>query len=136
MKTILKFLQSEKVRYLIIGGLTTLVNFVCFYVLYNILRVDVTLSNFISVCAAIIFAFWSNKYIVFRSVSVGKRDMLGEFLRFIAGRIAAMVIEVGGVYLLYNIMDIHAMVSKIFVQVIVVLFNYVVSKFFVFNSKE
>ena len=133
---LLGLLQSEKIRYLIIGGLTTLVNFTCFYILCDVLKTEVTIGNLISVCAAVLFAFWANKYIVFRSVSSDIKVLADEFIRFIAGRLLAMIIEVGGVYVLYNMMHIHAMVSKVITQVIVVVVNYIVSKFFVFNRSR
>ena len=134
MKTILNILNSEKFRYLIIGGLTTLVNLICFHVLTEMMDCEVTFSNVISIIAAIIFAFFANKYIVFKSVTEGFVGLIKEFSKFIGGRLITMGVEVGGVFLLYNILNISPMISKIITQFIVVILNYFISKLFVFSN--
>lgn len=49
-----------------------------------------------------------------------------------------MVIEVGGVFLLYNIVGQNEMLAKLETQIIVLVSNYIISKFLVFknSSKE
>lgn len=134
MKMIFNILNSEKFRYLIIGGLTTLVNLICFHVLTEMMNCNVTLSNVISIIVAIIFAFFANKYIVFKSVTEGFTGLIKEFSKFIGGRLITMGVEVGGVFLLYNILNISPMISKIITQFIVVILNYFISKLFVFSN--
>ena len=129
-----QLLRSEAIRYLIAGGLTTLVNLLLFYLFTNLFNVDVTLSNVASIIIAIIFAFFINKFYVFGSDSANLIAFMGEFLRFIAGRLLSMTVEVGGVYLLYNILSLPAMSAKIIIQVAIVILNYVLSKFFVFQQ--
>lgn len=131
---IFNILNSEKFRYLIIGGLTTLVNLICFHVLTEMMNCNVTLSNVISIIVAIIFAFFANKYIVFKSVTEGFTGLIKEFSKFIGGRLITMGVEVGGVFLLYNILNISPMISKIITQFIVVILNYFISKLFVFSN--
>ena len=134
MNGILRLLKTEKMRYLIVGGLVTLVNLVCFHLLVDILHWNVTLSNVISVLLAILFAFVANKYMVFRSSTSTVRDFMIELMKFSSGRMITMVIEVGGVYILHDVMKIAAMPSKIATQVIVVVLNYFISKYFVFRK--
>ena len=134
MNGILRLLKTEKMRHLIVGGLVTLVNLVCFHLLVDILHWNVTLSNVISVLLAILFAFVANKYMVFRSSTSTVRDFMIELMKFSSGRMITMVIEVGGVYILHDVMKIAAMPSKIATQVIVVVLNYFISKYFVFRK--
>ena len=134
MNGILRLLKTEKMRYLIVGGLVTLVNLVCFHLLVDILHWNVTFSNVISVLVAILFAFVANKYMVFRSSTSTVRDFMIELMKFSSGRMITMVIEVGGVYILHDVMKIAAMPSKIATQVIVVVLNYFISKYFVFRK--
>ena len=135
MKGIIDFLKTEKMRYLIVGGLTTLVNLVSFHFLVSIIHWDVTISNIISVALAILFAFFANKFVVFQSKESDIKTLFSELVKFIGGRLITMVVEVGGVYLLYNIMGIPAMPSKLATQVIVVVLNYFISKYFVFKKE-
>lgn len=136
MDKLLRFLKTEKMRYLIVGGLTTLVNLACFHLLADILKWNVTTSNVISIIVAILFAFVANKCIVFQSKTKGIRKIIEELLKFVGGRMITMGIEVGGVYLLHNILGISPMPSKISTQVIVVILNYFISKYLVFRKNN
>ena len=134
MKRIIEILNKEGVRYLIIGGLTTLVNVATFYILVEWGRLNVNISNIISIIVAIIFAFLANKFIVFQSKSKDATSVAKEFAKFIFARGLTMIIEVGGVYLLYEIIHLHSMVAKIITQIVVIILNYVLSKKFVFEK--
>lgn len=136
IKKIIEILETEKIKYLIVGGMTTLVNLVTFHLLVDVLKWDVTISNILSVILAILFAFVANKFIVFSVKNTDVKSLLTQFSKFIAGRLVTMVIEVGGVYLLHNILVIPAMLAKVATQVIVVILNYFISKYFVFIKKN
>ena len=45
-----------------------------------------------------------------------------------------MVVEVGGVWLLVEILRMNEMAGKLLTQVIVLVMNYIFSKFFVFTT--
>ena len=134
MKKILRLIKTEAFKYLVVGGLTTLVNVLSYALLYSVLKIDVTISNIISVALAILFAYIANKIIVFKTNHI--KDTIYEMAKFCGARLSTMIIEVGGVFLLYNILNIHPMISKIATQVIVVIVNYFISKFFVFKNEE
>ena len=52
----------------------------------------------------------------------------------IGARLVTMVIEVGGVWLLAEILHMNDMLSKFLTQFIVLVLNYIFSKFFVFTT--
>ncbi len=136
MKKILSFLNTEAFRYLVVGGCTTLVNLVIFTVMDKILGIDTTISNVTSVICAIIFAYITNKLFVFNSHTSTFKDTVYEMSRFVGARLATMVIEVGGVYLLVNIIGQDSLVGKLETQVLVVIGNYFISKFLVFKGEK
>ena len=45
-----------------------------------------------------------------------------------------MIVEVGGVFLLYNIIGQNELIAKLETQIIVLTANYIISKFLVFKS--
>ena len=124
---------AEAIRYVIAGGLTTIVNLGTYYIFYNILGWDITLSNILSIILSILFAYVVNKIIVFRSHCSDVKTLFKEFCKFVGGRLLMMAVEIGGVYLLVNILKLHPMFGKICTQVIVIIGNYIVSKFLVFK---
>ncbi len=132
---LISLLNSEGMRYLFIGGCTTLVNLVIYTVLCRVVHLNVNVSNIISVAAAILFAYVTNKLIVFRSHCSSFSELAAECARFIGARLATMVIEVGGVFLLYNILHQDEMVAKLATQVLVIIGNYFISRFIVFKDR-
>ena len=141
MKQLIKKLYaSSVVRYVFFGGCTTLVNLISFYVLRK-LRVGLNIANVISIILAILFAYVVNSKYVFQDKCQTLADHIRPFCKFISARLMTMVIEVGGVWLLVAKLGMNDMVGKFATQFIVLILNYVFSKFFVFttgkkNSKE
>ncbi|WP_050636350.1 GtrA family protein [Candidatus Stoquefichus sp. SB1] len=134
IKAFLTNMNTEVIRYIIVGGCTTLVNLIVFTVMCKFLNIDVTLSNFVSVVTSIIFAYITNKIFVFQSKCETIQQLISEASKFIGARLLTMVIEVGGVFLLVNIIGQDELIGKLETQVIVLISNYVISKFLVFKN--
>ena len=58
------------------------------------------------------------------------KDHVQPFCKFVSARLVTMVIEVGGVWLLVSVMGLNDMIGKFLTQFIVLILNYVFSKFF------
>ena len=129
-----RFLNAEAVRYLFIGVCTTLVNLAVFTVLCKAVHMNVNLANFISIVTAILFAYVTNKLYVFRSHCASFGELAAECVKFCGARVATMAIEMGGVFLIYNILGFDELIAKCCTQVFVVIGNYFISKFFVFRG--
>lgn len=133
---LLAIMNSEAFRYIVVGGCTTLVNLVVYTLLCKVVHMNVDLSNVISVITAILFAYVTNKIFVFQSKCKDYKELFGEFCKFVGARLLTMVIEVGGVYVLFHWIGQDEIIAKLETQVIVLIGNYIISKFFVFVSKE
>lgn len=134
-KIIDKIFTKEVMLYVAFGILTTLVNLGSFYVMNTILKWDENLSNFIAIVLAVLFAYITNKDLVFHSKAESFKEKLNEFIKFVAGRAFTMIIEFVGGWVLFQT-AIPQMISKLFVTVIVVILNFFISKFFAFKSKK
>lgn len=130
---ILKLKSREVIVYIVVGALTTIVNFSVYTMLYYFLKIDITISNIISVIISILFAYVMNKIFVFHIHCESLQELFGECTKFISARIITMIIEVGGVFLLVNIIGQDEFIGKLETQVIVLIGNYLISKFFVFK---
>ena len=126
--------HSQVLRYIFSGGLTTLVNLGTFYIARRLFRVPLTAANILSVSAAILFAYAINTVFVFRSKRSGPVERLWEFVRFVGGRLVTMVMEVGGVWLMVEILHMNDMAAKLLTQFVVLVLNYIISKFLVFGE--
>lgn len=132
-KLIEKLYANDVVRYVFFGGCTTLVNLVSFYILRK-LSVELNTANLISIILAILFAYVVNSKFVFQDKCETLADHVRPFCKFISARLVTMVIEVGGVWLLVGVLCMNDMAGKFLTQFIVLVLNYIFSKFFVFTT--
>lgn len=123
-------------RYIIAGGMTTAVNFAVFALFFEIFGISVTVSNIISVAAAVIFAYIVNKLYVFHSKCPDVVSLAKEFLKFVSARLLTMAAEVGGVLLLVDVLNMQAFAGKLLTQIIVVAGNYFISRLLVFTHSK
>ncbi len=129
-----KFLTKEIILYAIFGVLTTLINIGSFYIMTTFLSVDENLANNIAIVLAVLFAYVTNKDLVFHSQAKGFGEKFIEFCKFILGRLVTMFIESVGGSLLFKYAPIPPIVSKCIITVVVIILNFIISKFFTFRS--
>lgn len=101
----------------------------------------IRLANAVGWCGAVLFAFFTNKYFVFRTGNRGARAFWREFAEFVAGRLLSLAVEVVGVDALVKrglnrpLLGITGGVAKVVITVVVILLNYLLSKFIVFRAR-
>lgn len=131
-------LLAEKHRdilsYLFFGVLTTLVNYLVYFPLYNWAGVSATVSTVISWVAAVVFAFVTNKPFVFKSHDWSMKTVKPELAKFLGCRIGSGVMEVAIIWLSVDILRWDGNWMKIIVSVLVVILNYIGSKLLVFKK--
>ena len=122
------------VMYLVFGVLTTLVDWVA----YRILRLSglgYMFSNVAAWGAAVVFAFVTNKFMVFNSKSVDRLIIIKEFISFVGARVFSLLLQLVGIELMIDYANINEYIAKAVMTVVVVVCNYVFSKLFIFKDK-
>ena len=122
------------VNYIFFGVCTTLVNVITYFILYYY-GMGVRTANIISITLSIIFAYFVNAKYVFNSKAVGLKKVLYELAKFFTARLSTLVIEVFGVELFIYI-GMNAYLSKFIIQFVVLVANYIISKFLVFAKEK
>ncbi|MDR1734418.1 MAG: GtrA family protein [Oscillospiraceae bacterium] len=156
-----KVFTREVGFYLIFGISTTIVNMVTFQVLEHICRKKMGIksywvSNPIAFVAALVFAFITNKLFVFESTSWALSVVLREAGSFTAMRLLSFGMEQGLMVLFFEKLwpkvsgwwirllekmriksepeRLYRFITKLcFIQFLVVVLNYIFSKFFIFR---
>lgn len=132
---------DEIVRYLFIGVLSTIVNLVTKFLLLFLWldaknELELQVAVIISWIVAVIFAYVTNRKIVFRSKN---NNLFKEVKDFLISRIATLLLEMFLMWFFINLLklnsDIWVMVVTIFVQGLVIIGNYIFSKLFVFKKE-
>jgi putative flippase GtrA len=140
MKKLIELFKKyeEVIRYLIVGVLTTVVSLVTYYIcVITILdpkvALELQIANIISWICSVAFAYITNRIFVFKSKS---KKLFKEITSFVSSRIVTLLLDMGIMFLMVTLLNMNDKISKIIVQVIVIVLNYVLSKIFVFKKKK
>lgn len=137
MKTIIKkFLNPETISYLFFGVLTTLVNYVSYFILSSQLKIDYKISTVISWILAVLFAYITNKMWVFKSTSFNSEILFKEITAFLSARIVSGIFEFIWMLFTVEILKMNDLIAKLLANVFVVIMNYFFSKMFIFKKNK
>lgn len=137
LKKLWRFLTApEMLSYLVFGVLTTLINVLLAGLLYDVLHWNLYLANTLAWVVSVAFAFVTNKLFVFRSKSMAPAVLLRESMSFLGARLFSLGVDTLGMGLLVDLLHSNFWVSKIVMNVIVVILNYIFSKLLIFKQKK
>ena len=152
MKKITELLNKYKelILYVVFGGLTTVVNFIAFWICGKLLGEELYLvSNAIAWLVSVIFAYITNKLFVFESKSFAPKILFKEISTFVSARIFSFGVEEGGMWLFIDLLKFGEfsinilgfeisgqLIAKLILAVFVVILNYFASKFVIFKKKD
>ena len=129
---------EEIIVYLIVGVLNTIVSWAAWYLCaFTILDAQIVWQNAvlsaIQWVVGVVFGYVMNRKYVFKSKNP---RIMKEFLQFSGGRVSTWILDTVMMILLVNILSVNEYVSKIIVAILVMIGNYLISKFLVFNKKK
>ncbi|ENY8397179.1 TPA: GtrA family protein [Clostridioides difficile] len=117
---------NEGIAYIIFGILTVIVNTVAFMLCSNFF--GILEANTIAFFIAVLFAYFTNTKYVFKT-----KNTLKKFIAFLGMRLFTLIFDNLGMLILIN-MGIDELISKISVNFLVILLNYIFSKFMIFKN--
>lgn len=131
---------KEIINYLIVGILTTFVSLSTYFLTINVILpeksdLNVQIANIISWICAVTFAYYTNRIYVFQSSSKNK-EKVKEIIKFFTSRILSLIIDMFFMYILYSVLKVNDSISKLIVQVVVTILNYIFAKMVVFNRNH
>ncbi|MEG1132370.1 MAG: GtrA family protein [Romboutsia sp.] len=137
-------LNKETLSYLFFGVLTTVVNYTVFVGSLFLLEGErPLLANTIAFILATLFAYITNKAWVFKSNDWNIKNLTAEIVSFSGIRTLSFFFEQIGLSIFISVFNIGeyvifgvngVIIIKIILSFIVVIANYALSKFFIFNK--
>lgn len=130
--------HRELIMYLIFGFLTTVISvgvywFCVFTFLDATNAFELQVANVISWILSVLFAYVTNRKFVFES----KNDkIVKEVLSFYSSRVLTLLIDMLLMFVFVSVLKYNDTVVKLFVQVVIVILNYVLSKLLVFKKER
>ncbi len=127
----------EIINYLLFGGLSTIVNFLSYFIFARLLGIEEVISSILSWFCAVLFAYITNKLFVFESKTETKKAFFIEMTTFFLSRILSGILcDVGTFALMVKVLNINDIFSKIITQIMVIIVNYLFSKLIIFKKKK
>ena len=132
---------EEIINYLVVGVLTTVVSLVVKWgLLFTILDATNAFQLQVAVVTswiiAVIFAYITNRIFVFKSKS---KNILKEIISFFGARILTLGMEMFIMWFFVTLLELNSdllvLIWTVLAQVLVIIFNYIFSKLFVFKKK-
>ena len=137
----------ELALYVFFGALTTLVNWIVYFLVTRLLGLNgyeqgsgpyqlvANIGNVAAWVLAVLFAYFTNKKFVFQSKADAKTGAWREFWLFVSARLASLVIFDVALFNLLLRLGMNADGDKLLMNVLVILFNYFASKLVIFRKK-
>ncbi|MBQ5841970.1 MAG: GtrA family protein [Clostridia bacterium] len=130
---------TEKGKYLVVGGLTTLVSILAFWVAFYLLDLNDTVSTVVKNVAGIAFAYLPNRIWVFDSKNKSAAAVSKESVLFFVTRIAVMLLDMifmAFLPALLSFLPYSSLIATVVSSVLCLIINYIASKIYIFTSKE
>jgi putative flippase GtrA len=128
-------LNIEMINYLIFGILTTLINIGLFWIMVSWFDLNYQLATVFAWVLSVAFAYITNKRYVFDSKSFARSDIAKELGQFYFFRMISLLLDMVLMYLLVELVHAGEIYAKIVANLVVILFNYVASKWFIFVNQ-
>ena len=127
--------KKEIILYLTFGVLTTVVSLLTYYLctitfLNPNNPIEIQIANIVSWITCVTFAFFTNRKYVFDS----KENIKKEAVKFYISRLSSLLIDVVLMFMFVSLLKINDKIIKLVNQVIIIIFNYIASKLFVFKK--
>ena len=126
---------KEMILYGVFGAGATVINIVVFMLLHGSFGVKLLVANVIAWIAAFLFAFITNKLLVFESKSWKGSAAIKEMFGFLVARLGTLVLDSALMVAFVEGLHFNSTFSKVFVNVVVIIVNYLASKFLIFKEK-
>ena len=153
---------NEFIRYLIIGVLTTAINWISAIVFEEVFGLVEWLGTALSwTISVIFFGFWAYKFFVFRSRNMEKKVLIPEFVGFVSARLHTLGFETGFIFVFVNLLGFNQAIHfgftrmidgvagtqfgltikeyyifKFIATVFVTILNYIASKLIIFRNAK
>lgn len=127
---------KQIILYLLFGILTTIINIVGFNICVDVFHIEYKISNIIAWIISVVFAFITNKILVFESKSIKGKIFRKEILSFIGVRLFSLFIDMTIMIVFIDIIGVSKNIAKIVANIVVIILNYILSKLIVFKKEK
>ena len=127
---------KDVIPYVFFGVVTTIINIVTYWFLAHVLHLPVMFSTVAAWIITVTAAYLTNRKWVFHSEARTAGEITREVIWFFACRLTTGALDWFLMYLFVTKLRVPDMPVKIAANVLVIVLNYVASKWFIFKKKK
>lgn len=128
---------EELINYLVVGVMTTVISWVTYGICKLVMDVEnaliMQIAVFLRWFAGVVFSYFMSRRFVFKSKNP---RVLREALDFTTSRIVTLLLDMFVMWLLPTVFRMDDWIATFISAVLVVIMNYIFSKFIVFRKKK
>ena len=121
-------LYIQIVKFIIVGGIATIIDWSVYYVLYNFLNINPLIANILSFTVSVVYNYIASVRWIFNVNENNSKQKM--FIVFIVFSVIGLILTELLIYLGVDIMSIDALLVKIIATAIVMVFNFITRKIF------
>ena len=123
-------LAKQIFRFIIVGGLSTAIDFIVLYVLHHQLYMNYLLATGVAFAVATVFNYWASMAFIFES-KFTQDQKKQEFSLFLILSLCGLVLTELLMFISVDLFASPVMLGKLFVTAIIMVFNFVTRKLFI-----
>ena len=120
-------LLMQIIKFVIVGGIATIIDYIIFFILHELLKVPTLPSNITSFTISVIYNYIASVKWVF---DVKKDDPKKQFVIFLILSIIGLLINTAIIYVTIDILKWYSLICKVIATGIVMVFNFITRKIF------
>lgn len=121
-------LTIQIIKFVIVGGIATIIDFGCLYFFKEIIGLPVLVSNTLSFSISVIYNYIASIKWVF---DVDKeKESKKQFITFISFSILGLLLNNGILWICEDLLKIYYLIGKVIATAVVMVFNFVTRKMF------
>ena len=124
------------IAYLFFGVCTTITNLIVYYLCSHIFNFSTMISTTIAWFFAVVFAYLTNKIWVFDCKSWEKNIVIKEVVSFFSCRILTGILDLIIMTVCVDFLLFNDLIIKIISNLLVIILNYIASKFVIFKRSN
>ena len=128
--------HKEVLLYLFFGGLAVFLNLALFVFFTKHFGWGALFANIVDWVICVLFQFITNKTWVFDAETDSAKGFWAQLAGFFSGRLLTLGVEELMLFVFIDRLHWNSLLVKLIAQIVVIVSNNIISKFFVFNKKD
>lgn len=125
-----RFLDSSLYRFLIVGGFSTIINYLFFYLLYIFLHVNYLFASAAGFLAGVAFGYMLNKTWTFRISSPSTKGLVVKYLTVY---LVSLCLGLIAIHILIAIFKVNPLLANLFAIILTTCTNFIGTRLLVFR---